>query len=293
MLRRTLFLDTERGTTSIRELIRKEWYTNPDGQRSELVRNPDAFVDVEFCETFGQLQAAYWRIMRGQYDVKYDCVVLDSTTALASSHRRTVVLQSLTKSTEKTSKFDFKNIKESDLIDLVPDQREWGITNSNLITIFWPIRRLPMLTIFTAHERLNEDKVQQTKNIGPALSPQLLGDILDFTDDAFRITSSKSDETIEGQRYTKGTRVLRIAESEKHATKIRISRHIKIPDILVNPSLWTVKNTLKDFFPDHMIVFGPRGAGKTTFCASLSDPLAEDIPKDILENNKPQLQESK
>lgn len=247
------------------------------GRRTELVRNPEAFVTVEHCETFGQVQAAYWRIMRKQYDPMPDVVVFDSITAVASSHRRTVVLESLVRSSKGVFKPD--NIKDSDLIDLVPDRREWGITNSNLITILWPIRRLPQLTIFTAHEKMNEDSVTTVKTIGPAVSPQLLSDILDFTDDAFRITSSKKSEKIDGKEYPKGTRVVRIGESEEHATKIRVSRHLKRPDILINPSLWTVRKTLKDFMPDHMVIFGPRGAGKTTFCASFSDATAADIPQ--------------
>jgi flagellar biosynthesis GTPase FlhF len=286
ILKHTLFIDTESGTTSIRDLIRTEYRTDERNTRTKLERNPAAFVTVEHCETFNQIQAAYWRVMRKQYDPMPDVVVFDSITATASSHRRTVVLESLKKSTKGA--FNPENIKDADLIDLVPDRREWGITNHNLITVLWPIRRLPMLTIFTAHERMNEDSVTSEKTIGPAVSPQLLGDILDFTDDAFRLTSSKKEEKIEGIAHPRDTRVLRIAASETHATKIRISRHIKIPEVLVNPSLWTVKNTLKDFMPDHMIVFGPRGAGKTTFVASLSDPEAADLPKAQLQSTKEQ-----
>jgi hypothetical protein len=126
---------------------------------------------------------------------------------------------------------------------------------------------------------MNEDNVTAVKTIGPAVSPQLLSDILDFTDDAFRITSGKKSEKIDGREYPKKTRILRIGESEEHATKIRISRHLNAPDILINPSLWTIKATLKDFMPDHMVLFGPRGAGKTTFTCSFSDPAAADIPE--------------
>ena len=268
----TLFLDTEAGTTSIRDLIGKEWRTDEQGNRTSITRNDSGLVTVEHCETLAQLSAAYWRVKRKQYDPMPHVVALDSLTALAASHKVTIVRESQKAAAAKAKTIWRENLEGAALLDLVPDQREYGITNHNIIDVLWPIRRLPQLTIFTAHDRINEDSVSKDKKIGPAVSPQLLSDVLNFTDDAFRLTSCPKPETIDGKMYPKKTRVLRIDESTDYSTKIRISRKMTIPEILVNPTLWTVRDTLKDFMPDHLVLFGPRGAGKTVFCASFSDP---------------------
>ena len=50
--------------------------------------------------------------------------------------------------------------------------------------------------------------------------------------------------------------------SENFFTKIRVGRHMKVPELLVDPTLWSVRDVLKDFFANRFVIFGTRGAGK-------------------------------
>jgi hypothetical protein len=262
----TLLLDTEQGSITVRDLVKTEWST-VDGKRTSIERNPKGHVTIEHTPDLKTLEDAYWRIKRGQYDPMPQVVVIDTLTALAGTHRHNVIFKRTGITLSETNRVVDK------MMQLGSSQADWGTASDNLIMILRQFRGLPIVTIFNCHERLREDESNnKEKKLGPALNAMLLSDVLDFTDAGFRLSTIDTKTSVEGKFFEKGTRFLRMTQSENHFTKIRVAPGQPIPELLPDPSLWKVKDVMKDFFPNRFVIFGTRGAGKTRFAATFSDP---------------------
>jgi hypothetical protein len=272
----TLVIDTENGSITIRDLVAREFRTDEKGVRVETPGpNPKGYVTVEHAPTLKLVEQAFWRIRRGEYAPAPRVVVIDSTTALNGTHRHAVIF--------KRTGFDPSTTSIADnMMKLGSEQRDWGTASDNQIMIYRQFRGLPLLTIFTCHERMREDESNKTMKTGPALNAMLLSDMLDFTDDAFRISSTDAKQSIDGKIHEAGTRFLRMGHSEQFFTKLRCSpelmKQVSANPLMTDPDLWKVRSLLGDFFPNRIVIFGPRGAGKTRFAASFADP--SRIPKD-------------
>lgn len=263
--KRTLLVDTEGGSLSVRHLIRNHW-KKENGLRTATVYNPEGLVDVEEAPLLADVDAALWRLRSEPgspkgYPDRYDVVVLDTITALAMQHRHTVI-------------FERTGIREnaiiSNLLKLGSEQRDWGTATDNMMMVLRQYRSLPCVTIFTAHESIKEDETTKETKIGPAVNKQLLGDLLNFTDDAFRLSAVMKPTTYEDKIYPARTRFLRMAQSDQHFTKIRIGVGMHHPELLPDPDLWKVRTVLGPFFANRFLIFGSAGAGKTSFACSLS-----------------------
>jgi hypothetical protein len=262
----TLLLDTEAGSITVRDLVKTEWST-ADGKRTSIERNPKGHVTIEHTPDLKTLEDAYWRIKRGQYDPMPQVVVIDTLTALAGIHRHNVIFKRTGITLSETNRIVDK------MMQLGSSQADWGTASDNLIMILRQFRGLPIVTIFNCHERLREDESNnKEKRLGPALNAMLLSDVLDFTDAGFRLSTIDTKTSVEGKFFEKGTRFLRMMQSENHYTKIRVAPGQPIPELLPDPSLWKVKDVMKDFFPNRFVIFGTRGAGKTRFASTFSDP---------------------
>lgn len=266
----TLLVDTERGSTTVRDLIRSEWSTDEKGVRSEKIVNPEGTVIVEHAPTLEIFEKTYWRIRKGEYNPAPDVVVIDTLSALATTHRHTVIM----KRTGIAEGSVFTN-----MLKLGSEQRDWGTASDNLIMILRQYRGLNLLTIINSHERFREDDTTKEKKIGPAVNAMLLADIMDFTDDAFRLSAIDAPQKVENVTYPKGTRFLRMTQSDTHFTKIRVAPKQKVPDLLPDPDLWKMKEVMGAFMPSRLLIFGSRGAGKTRYACSFSDPALTPLEK--------------
>lgn len=267
----TLLLDTEDGSITVRDLTARVLRYSGGKWSEEPGHNPAGHVTVAHTPDLKAMETMFWRIRRGEITPAPQVVVIDSLTALAGTHRHKVIFQRTGINIESSSIAD-------NMLKLGSEQRDWGTASDNLIMLLRQFRGLPLVTIFNCHERDREDESSKTKKTGPALNAMLLADVLDFTDDAFRLTAAETDLAINSIRFKRGTRFLRMAQSESHFTKIRVAPNQAVPELLDDPSLWKVKEVLKDFFPNRFVIFGPRGAGKTRFSCTLSDP--EKLPKE-------------
>ena len=282
-LKRTLVCDTEDGTITIRDRIRNEWRTDPiTGKRDVTIYNPEGMVDVEHTPTLDLLDKAYWRIREGKYPDKHDVVTIDTITTLSVSHRHLVLMNR-------------RNIGEKEVmknyLKLTPEYKDWGVTSDNIIMILRQFRGLPCLTLFLTHDRKNEDEFTKEKTVGPALNAQLLGDMLNNTDDAFRITNSEKIIKIDNKTYPAKTRFLRIAQSDTYQTKVRMGFNQQFPDYIVNPDLWKILEIKGIYFCRRLVVFGPRGAGKTLFGTSFSFPRLPDIKPIVVSSSQAKKEE--
>ena len=136
MLKRTLLVDTEGGTLTVRHLIRNFW--NPDSRTAQVI-NEDGMVDVEFAPKLADVEKVLWRLRRNGYADNYDVVVLDTLTALASTHRHDVIFKRTGLNPEEIA---------PNILKLGSEQRDWGVASDNLIIILRQFRSLPCLTNF-------------------------------------------------------------------------------------------------------------------------------------------------
>jgi hypothetical protein len=257
MLRKTLLIDCEGGATSVRHLVNA------------------GHVLLEEAPTLDDVEAVFWKLRRGEYpDV--GVVSLDTVTALATTNRHLFVRkESGVPSTVKEGAISRIWDKQLD------GRRMWQRSTDPLIMLLRMYRSLSsgpdgLLTIFTAHERMREDETDRAVKGGPAVNPMLLGDIVPFSDDVFRLRALVRPASVVSngipKQYPKGTRFLHMATSEDLMTKIRIGSWIKYDDELAEPDLFRLEQVMGDFFPRRLTIFGNPGAGKTTLACSFSDP---------------------
>src|SRR5271166_2502587 len=166
----TLLIDCERGTLTVRHLVKSEWFTDDNGKREEVVRNPNAFLTIEHAPSLALVEDAYWRYKRGEYGIDFKVIVVDPISTLASNHLERILRKR-------------NNVKDGEVaknfLNLAAEQRDYGTLADNLGMVLNQYRSSRALTIFTSHERYNDDDVSRTKKLGPNLSAKLLGIVMD------------------------------------------------------------------------------------------------------------------
>jgi hypothetical protein len=229
--------------------------------------------------TYSKLEKALDELQRGKLDPMPDIIVIDTLSTFFTETRRALPYG-------RTP--GISNDRWTNRTKLLSTQQDWGASADLTIDCLAEYRYLPMPTIFLAHEKLSTDSTTGEKRIGPALSPMLLEDVRNKSDAIWRMRVIDQPKSVEGVKYDKGTRFLRIQTSEDLFTKIRVDPRMSasLPDEIVRPTLRRVRDVVTEWFPKRLTVFGPSGAGKTVFGCSLSLVLPED-------NLKPSLQKEK
>lgn len=252
-VRKTLLLDTEGGATSIRHLEKA------------------GTVEVVETPTLDDVEKVFWQLRRKERTC--DVLVLDTLDALATTNRHEYVRKEAGVPATTTDGA-IRKIWDKQL----DGRRMWQRASDPMIMLLRQLRSLSsgpdgILTVFCCHQRMREDENDKAMKGGPGVNPMLLGDIMPFSDDVFRLRALVRPAVANGkQTYPKGTHLLYMATSEDLMTKIRIGPGIDYPEELADPNLFEVERIMGDFFPRRLTVFGAYGAGKTTFACSLSDP---------------------
>lgn len=257
----TVLVDTERSYLSVAHLVRSE--ANPTGTVIRIAAPKYAPV----METINLLRR---QALPGMVDADYanlGAVVLDTASRLADTTRRALVAE-----TEIGA--DLWKMRDK----LFPQQRDWGNMSDMLARIFeaygsWADQQnVPFLLL--CHESKRTDEATGVQKGGPDANPKLLSEIIENSDYVWRIWREEASIKLDNKQYPKNTHFLRMTTSESKMTKMRLPPDYseKLTDNLPNPTLSQAFSLLGPFVPNVLTVFGPPGAGKTTFACTLSDP---------------------
>ncbi len=191
-----------------------------------------------------------------------DTLIIDTVSALSANLIR---------------EYRFRDMKEGESFDKY--YQSWEKTNSRSAyamaeQIFMQniklIQHKGVKIIITAHEGKQENEKTKEESIGPELSPKFFNRISESCSTMFRLKieyTQKQEEN--GKVTTQEKRILMLRPVEDYILKCHVpSEELeKIPFAIVNPTIPKLYAKL-GFVPTFMVVYGPPGAGKSTFVLS-------------------------
>jgi hypothetical protein len=255
----TILVDTERSYLSVSHLVRSP--SNPGGHVIR-VRAP------KYADVLDAIQSLRRQALPDTTTEDYGnlgAVVIDTASRLADTTRRALVAE-----TEIGT--DLWKIRDK----LFPAQRDWGNMSDMLARVFEVYgsyadqQGIPFIML--CHESKRTDEATGALKGGPDANPKLLSEIVENSDYVWRIWREEAAVKLGDKSYPKNTHFLRMTTSEAKMTKMRLPPEYseKLIDNLPNPTLQTAFAQLGPFIPNVLTVFGPPGAGKTTFACTLS-----------------------
>jgi phage nucleotide-binding protein len=188
--RKVLHLDIEGGTMSVEKRYPKV----------EFIRITD----------WDQLWNIYNDLLRNAYD--YSTIIIDNLSEAQKIGMKAIM--------------DVAKLRDPDIEEEVPRQRDWGIILERMRLMVRAFRDLPTHTIITAHEK---EETQQRTGLGifkPSLSGKLANEVAGFFDVVVRMYVQEVDG--------ESTRILATAASEDYIAK---DRSDSLPEYMTNPTM--------------------------------------------------------
>jgi hypothetical protein len=137
--------------------------------------------------------------------------------------------------------------------------------------------------IVTVHESEREDMtvVPPMKKRAPDVNAALMGNLIGSSSDVVRLYVN-ADPVLDGEgkvKYPARSRMLQLGPSDEFVSKVHVPLEMsgKVPQVIKRPSYPKLCKALGKT-PTWVTVYGPPGAGKTTFALSMFlDPKGEGI----------------
>lgn len=192
-MRPVIFLDIEGGTLSLRD-------TYPEVEKVRI----DSWYDLEYV--YADLKSN---------PTKYKTVVLDSISELQEFGMDEIMSRAVKKAEDEGDE------RDPDL----PQIGEHGKSANRMRKVVRRFRDLPMNTIFTALERVDED-AKRRKYVKPALAPKLAGQLPGFLDVVLYMYNKEVDGEIK-----------RICLSRKTDEVTAKDRTNRLPETIVDPTM--------------------------------------------------------
>lgn len=216
----------------------------------------DQDVDVYEVEEWNDLERAYWYLKKNPG--KYNTVILDTVSQLQGIAIETVLA-------EKGKKGSADDIGWGTMT-----QKEWGEVASMLKPKIIEFRDLPINMVFIAQHRVfniavDEEDDPKTALLAPEVGPQMMPSVAKHLNASVGIIGNtfirtRIEEKVVKKTVGRGRRAktteevqeiehieycLRVGPNSLYTTKMRKSKSIKLPDVIVDPDYNKIIKTLK------------------------------------------------
>lgn len=216
----------------------------------------DQDVDVYEVEEWADLERAYWFLKKNPD--KYKTVVIDTMSQLQG-----IAIEQILDEKGKRGSAD-------DIGWGTMTQQEWGAVASMMKPKITEFRDLPMDVVFIAQHRVfnvavDEEDDPKTALLAPEVGPQLMPSVAKHLNASVAIIGNtfirtRTEEKVVKKTIGRGKRAktreevqeiehieycLRIGPNPLYTTKMRKSKSIKVPDMIVDPDYTKIMDVLK------------------------------------------------
>jgi len=207
-------------------------------------------VRVMDCETWEDLDIAYWYLYKNRKKKEYRTVIIDTVTGAQEMKVRDV-------------------IEDKDIGDKNPGEwgtltkQDWGKVASgmkNMIDNFRYLCDYGIEVVFLAQERVfnvdedSDPEFQIDPEVGPRMMPSVMAHLnasVHVVGNCY-IRETVKEVKVKGKRRPKKVSeiqyCLRIGPNPVYTTKVRKPRKIKLPELIVDPSFEKIRAIIKGEF---------------------------------------------
>lgn len=209
--------------------------------------------------TFQDAEKAFFEVLKNRNE--YSRFVVDAWTRLSA-----LTLSAVIVSPEKRASKSIWNMR-----DELKVQRQHWLEMSNMMLDF--LNNIqhglhPIPVVIICHEGERESPTDGTTMYGPDLNRALIRGTYEMSDCVVRIGRAPQDVTIDGKKYPRGTRVLRTEDTAQYMAKMRADVDgPKVPALIAEPTFSKFLDLVQPPLTK-ILLYGPSGAGKTTFACS-------------------------
>lgn len=196
-------------------------------------------VDVIRVRTWDQLDKAYWYLKQEGHK-KYKTVGLDTVSG-AQELAIKKVLEEKGLEPEEGKLGGWGTMAK----------RDWGAVSSDLKSLIFNLRELPMNVVYIAHDRVSKEEEDEDDNsaIAPSVGPRLMPSVASVLNAAVGVIGNtfifEEVRKIKLGKTTKTKHItgygLRIGPHAYYTTKVRKPKSIIVPAVMKDPSYDKIK----------------------------------------------------